>query len=490
MRKLSYKNLPYFNDDVAVPKYTQGDIKPAIVHFGVGNFHRSHMQWYLNQLFNQGKAHNWGIIGTGVTEHDIKTHHILKQQDYLTTLVCQSPDSLDVSILGGMVDFISPNDGTAIIRRLTNPDICIVSLTVTEGGYFLDANDNFDTTHPHIQHDIENPDTPKTVFGFIVKALEKRWQNSIPPFTVMSCDNLPHNGNIIRNVVMQLAGFLDQRLENWIAENVAFPNSMVDCITCATGAREKDFVKNQYGIMDEKPVFCEHFHQWVLEDSFSMGRPPLETVGVKLVDDVSDYEKMKIRILNGGHAVLAYPSALLDINFVHDAINHTCIRDFIRKVEKEEICPLVPSIVDMSPDKYYTIVENRLLNDKIADTSRRLCFDGSNRQPKFIVPSIAERLEQNQSIAGLALSSAMWCRYCYGITETEQVIEPNDPNWAYLQHQSQLAKNNPAVWLRMHHIYGKWGQSQTLKDTFSMWLDMIWQQGVEKTLQQYILEHY
>lgn len=486
MRKLSYKMLNDVGVGIAKPKYNRADLRPGIVHFGVGNFHRSHMQRYLHQLFNQGQGTDWGVIGTGVTGNDLETYRVLKEQDYLTTLIAQDNDANDISILGVMTDFIPPNDGERLVDTLTCPHIRIVSLTVTEGGYFVDASNHFDDTHSHIQWDAHNPQSPKTVFGIIIKALSYRRERGIAPFTIMSCDNLSHNGDITRHTVVGLARLMGGDMATWIDKHVAFPNSMVDCITPATGQRERDFVKNTYRIVDGSPVFCEQFTQWVLEDTFTMGRPPLEDVGVQIVDDVSAYEKMKIRLLNGGHAIIAYPSGLMDIEFVHEAMANTLIRDFLYKVERNEIFPLVSPVGGMSPQSYYDIMEKRLLNYKIGDTVKRLCLDGFNRQPKFIVASIKERLQNEQSITGLALVSALWCRYCYGVSERGNIIEPNDSCWDILQKQARLAKDNPTVWLTMDSVYGDIGQWDSLQNEFTKWLTLLWQQGVEKTLQTYI----
>ncbi len=486
MQTLSYDNMHTLDSRICIPTYKRDDVRPGIVHFGVGNFHRAHMQRYLHRLFNQGKALDWGIIGTGVTEYDTKMYQALKQQDYLTTLVAQDTDKNHVSILGVMTDFIDPADTQRIIDTLASAHIRIVSLTVTEGGYFIDAAGAFDHTHPLIQHDMHNPTTPKTVFGCIVQALIRRHRKNIPPFTVMSCDNLPDNGVVAKNAVVALAQSLDTHVATWIQTHVAFPNSMVDCITPATSDREQHIVRHTYNIKDTVPVFCENFTQWVLEDTFSMGRPPFETVGVQFTDDVADYEKMKIRILNGGHAIVAYASGLLHIKFVHEALQHPLIYGFLSKVVTQEICPLVATIGDMSPQKYYDIVVKRLLNPKIGDTVTRLCFDGSNRQPKFIVPSITERLQQGYSVTGLALASALWCRYCFGVTDTGDTIAQNDPNWHVLQQHAKRAKTDPTAWLQMENIYGDVAKSSVFADIFSAWLQKLWQCGVAHTLAAYI----
>src|SRR5690606_13932966 len=207
-----------------------------------------------------------------------------------------------------------------------------------------------------------NPDAPKTVFGLIVAGLKARRDQGIAPFTVMSCDNIPGNGEVTHAAVRGLARLVDPELADWIDANVAFPNAMVDRITPATGEREIGIVASEYGIEDNWPVFCEEFKQWVLEDRFPAGRPALETVGVQFVADVAPYEHMKIRILNGGHAAIAYPAALLDIHFVHEAMEDATIRAFLARLEQEEIIPVVPPVPGVDINAYFAEIETRLLN--------------------------------------------------------------------------------------------------------------------------------
>ena len=222
----------------------------------------------------------------------------------------------------------------------------------------------------------------------------------------MSCDNIPGNGHVTENAVAGLAELADPELARWIRANVAFPNSMVDRITPATTDRERAILRDKCGLEDNWPVFCEEFRQWVVEDKFPAGRPALETVGVTFTSDVSPYELMKIRILNGGHAAIAYPAGLLDIHFVHEAMADEQIRAFLEKLTKSEIQPVVPPPPNTSLDDYRELIARRFANPKIGDTIQRLCFDGSNRQPKFILPTVADRLKSGASIKGLALVSA------------------------------------------------------------------------------------
>jgi mannitol 2-dehydrogenase len=386
-----------------------------------------------------------------------------------------------------MVDFMTPGDAATIIERLADPAIRIVSLTITEGGYFIDpASGLFNPTHPGIVADAQNIAAPKTVFGIILAGLRRRRQDGIVPFTVMSCDNIPHNGGVTADAVIGLARLADESLADWVRDNVAFPNSMVDRITPATTDRERGILASDFGVEDSWPVFCEPFKQWVMEDRFTDGRPALEKVGVQFVDDVAPFELMKIRILNGGHATIAYPAGLMDIHFVHEAMENPLVRAFLAKLERDEIMPTVPPVPGVVLEEYCQLIERRFSNPKIGDTVRRLCLDGSNRQPKFIVPTISDRLKTGAGISGLALESALWCRYCFGVTESGAIIEPNDPSWDRLQRTAQAAKNAPATWLAMEDIYGDVGKSAAFAAAFGDSLDMLWQLGTQETLTRYL----
>ncbi len=386
-----------------------------------------------------------------------------------------------------MIDFLPPGDAAAIIERLADPAIRIVSLTITEGGYFIDpASGRFDPTHPDIVGDAHHPAAPRTVFGLILAGLVRRRQDGVAPFTVMSCDNIPHNGKVTYDGVVGLALLIDEDLAAWVSEHVAFPNAMVDRITPATTDRERAILAKEFGVEDNWPVFCEPFRQWVLEDRFTDGRPPLEKVGVQFVADVSPYELMKIRILNGGHAAIAYPAGLMDIHFVHEAMAEPLVQNFLDKVEHDEIIPTVPPVPDTSLEAYYQLIEKRFSNPKIGDTVRRLCLDGSNRQPKFIIPTIADRLKAGQNVAGLALESALWCRYCFGTTDSGAVIEPNDPNWERMQATARAAKDDPAAWLAMEDIYGGVGRSPVFAAAFAHALRALWANGARVTLTRYL----
>ena len=332
--KLSLATLANLPAEIIRPKYRRSDLKPGIVHIGVGNFHRAHQAVYLNDLFDAGADHDWALVGAGVRAADIDMRAKLEAQDWLTTVVEQEADATTVRVTGAMIDFIRPFDVEAMLSALARPEIRIVSLTVTEGGYYISpATQRFDPSHPDIAADAANPDAPKTAFGLIAAGLKRRRAAGVPPFTVMSCDNIPGNGHVTENAVAGLAELIDPELAQWIRANVAFPNSMVDRITPATTDRERGLLRDSYGVEDNWPVFCEEFRQWVVEDKFPSGRPALEKVGVTFTADVAPYELMKIRILNGGHAAIAYPAGLLDIHFVHEGMEDRQIATFLTTLD-------------------------------------------------------------------------------------------------------------------------------------------------------------
>lgn len=485
--KLSAANLAQLPAKVPAPSYDRAGLKAGILHFGVGNFHRAHQAIYLDDLFATGRDHDWALVGAGVLPAEMAMFDKLGAQDWLTTVVEQDEGHMEAHVTGPMIDFIKPGDSAAVIARLTDPAIRIVSLTITEGGYFIDpASGKFNPEHPAIVADAAALDAPKTVFGLILAGLKKRREAGLKPFTVMSCDNIPHNGHVTRDAVTGLAALADPELAGWIKANVAFPNGMVDRITPATTDRERGILTKDFGVDDNWPVFCEPFKQWVLEDKFTDGRPALESVGVQFVEDVAPFELMKIRILNGGHATIAYPAGLMDIHFVDEAMRDPLVKGFLDKLEREEIIPTIPPVPGVVLDDYYTLIVQRFSNPKIGDTIRRLCLDGSNRQPKFIVPTIVDRLKAGASVEGLALESALWCRYCYGTTDSGAVIEQNDPAWDRMQATAKLAKDDPSRWLAMRDIYGEVASSQSFADAFGRWLRMLWADGTKATLQRYL----
>jgi mannitol 2-dehydrogenase len=472
---------------VARPGYDRAALRPGIVHIGCGNFHRAHMAVYLDDLFAMGEGQDWAIIGAGVREGDARMRAALEPQDWMTTVIELEPGAHSARVTGAMIGFVPVEAGNAgLIAAMSDPAIRIVSLTVTEGGYYIDPKTGtFSPAHPDIVKDAANPGAPDTVFGAIIAALKARRAVGVAPFTVMCCDNVPHNGHVTRDAVVGLAALSDPGFADWIADSVAFPNSMVDRITPATGDRERAMVAAM-GVDDAWPVTCEPFRQWVMEDNFPTGRPPLEKVGVTFTDQVDRFETMKIRILNGGHAIIAYPGGLKDIELVHASMQDPTIRAFLDRIETDEILPILPEVPGVRLDDYKQLILNRFSNPDVADTIRRLCLDGSNRQPKFIIPSIRDNRARGVVPDGLILLSAMWCRYCEGTTDSGAVTAPNDPSWDKLQARARAAKADPAQWLAMTEVYGDLGQDRAVADRFAHCLRIVWAKGAEGAMQAYL----
>ena len=473
---------------VQMPAYDRSKLKAGIVHIGLGNFHRAHMAVYLDDLFGQGLGQDWAILGAGVRAGDARMREALLGQDCLSTVIELDPSGHRARRVGAMVGFIEVEaDNAALIAAMSDPAIRIVSLTVTEGGYSVDpATGRFDPAHPDIVADGANPARPATAFGAILAALKARKAAGVQPFTVMSCDNLPGNGHVTEAAVVGLARLSDAGFADWVKANVAFPNGMVDRITPATGPRERAMAA-KFGLGDDPvPVTCEPFRQWVLEDNFPAGRPPLEAVGVTFTPHVHAFEAMKIRILNGGHAIIAYPGGLMGIEFVHEAMAEPLIAGFLNKVEREEIIPIVPPVPGTDLGDYYTLIRERFSNPEVADTERRLCLDGSNRQPKFIIPSIADNLARGVVPRGLILESALWCRYCAGVADDGSEIAPNDPNWDRLQAVAKAAASDPAKWLGMEDIYGAVGRDAAVVGCFAGFLTDLAKRGTQAVLADYI----
>lgn len=486
---LNQDQLSDLPDHVQHPTYDRSRLTAGIVHIGVGNFHRAHQAWYLHRLMQAGEAMDWGIIGASVREQDGPLRSRLQAQSYLTSLIELAPEASAVEVIGPMIDYlpIEPNNA-ALIQQLAAPDIRIVSLTVTEGGYFTDpATKGFDAAHPDIQHDARHPDQPRTAFGAMIAALRLRRTAGSGPFTCMSCDNLLGNGNVLRQTLVSLARLSDPDLADWIDTQCSFPNAMVDCIVPATGPNELALA-GQLGIADQAPVTHESFRQWVIEDDFCAGRPDWDKVGVTFTDKVHLFEAMKIRILNGGHQVLSVPAQILGVETISEAMSHPLIGPFFEKVARSEIAPHVANVPGMTAEAYVALIADRFRNPKIVDTTRRVAFDGSARHPGFILPSIRDGLAAGGEVQGLALAAALWARMCAGHREDGQEIVPNDPQWEILKRTAKQAKEDPLRWLGMEPVYGGLAAHTAFAALFSQWLSRIWADGVEAALQSYLAD--
>ncbi len=485
--KLSNAALGCLPNGVAGPTYDRAAITPGIVHIGLGNFHRARQSWYLHRLMLQGEALDWGIVGAGVRPGDGVQRQRLAAQDYLTTLIELDPKGRSAEIVGSMIGFATvEEDNAALIAQMADPAIRIVALTVTEGGYYIDpVTKAFDADHPDIQFDVAHPDRPRTAFGAMIAALRKRSAEGAGPFTGLSCDNLQGNGSILHQTVVSLARLSDPDLADWIDTNCSFPNSIVDCIVPATGPKEMELARG-FGIDDAAPVTHENFRQWVIEDDFCAGRPDWDKVGATFTDDVHAYEAMMIRILNGGHQLIADAGEILSIEYISDCMAHPLIGDFFRKVARDEIALQVEAVPGMVPEAYVDLIDRRFSNPQIIDTVRRVAFDGSSRQTGFILPTLRHALAKGDAMDGLTLSQAIWARMCEGTREDGTAITPNDPIWDDLTVAARAAKADPQVWLNQRALYGDLSENEAFSGRFQHWLSLIFSDGLEAALRSYL----
>lgn len=489
--KLNQNNLTLITDRIDCPTYDRNKLKSGIIHIGVGNFHRSHQAYYLHRLFEQESIYNWSICGVGIRESDRKIASVLMEQNCLYTLMVQHSDGkVDNQVVGSLTDYLLGMDKPEIvIDRMAHPDTKIVSLTITEGGYnFKQSEAEFDFENPDVQHDFQNPNQPKTIFGFLTAALKKRRANGVPAFTVLSCDNIQHNGNITRKMILSFAKHQDDFLSKWIADEVCFPNSMVDRITPVTTEVDIEYLKTFTGVHDQWPVACEPFIQWVVEDSFSNGRPPLEKVGVKFVSDVAPYEKMKIRLLNAGHSVLGILGAIHGYETINDCMADSVFSSFMRKFMDKEVTPILDKVKGIDLTKYKNNLEIRFANPNIKDKISRICSESSAKIPKFLIPTIRENLRNGGSYEYGTLVLAAWCYYSdKGIDQKQRPIVIMDVMAKKLNEVAKQTQYDRLAFLKQYSLFGNLAENIAFSTQYIKFIDELYNKvDVKKIMQRFI----
>ena len=485
--KLKRQNLPQLPAHIARPAYALDDVTAGIAHIGVGGFHRAHQAAYTDALMNTGEGLDWGICGIGTRADESSMRDALASQDYLYTLVelDDRPDT-EVRVTGSIRDMllVSHDGSEAVVARLADPAIRIVSLTITEGGYCMDdSTGEFNATLPHIQHDVENPRTPISVFGLLCAALAKRRGEGLPAFTVMSCDNLPHNGDVTRKATLAFASLVDVELTSWIERYVSLPNAMVDRITPMTSLAHRKDLKQQHGIDDAWPVVCEPFVQWVLEDKFVSGRPAWEKVGVQFTDDVTPYEEMKIKLLNGSHLALTYLGFLRGYRFVHETMADPLFVEYIRQYMDEDVTPQLAPVPGIDLTQYKQTLIERFSNCAIADQLERVCSDGSSKFPKFSVPTIDRLIADGAELDRAALVLAAWALYLRGVDENGERYRIPDPRAEFCQSLVDEDEGLAERLLGREEIFGNHiGRSPAFREAFKRNLLRLTTLGVSSTL--------
>lgn len=414
--------------------------EPGIVHLGLGAFFRAHGALYVEEAI-EASGGAWGIIGVSLVRPDQRDR--LEPQGFAYTAVELGADRETCRVVGVVRDvFVAPEDPAAVVRHLAAPSIRIVTLTVTEKGYCHDpASGRLDPSHPDIQHDLADPLTPRSAPGFLVAGLARRRAQGLAPFTVLCCDNLPDNGRLVRRLVLELAGWQDAGLADWIATECRFPGTMVDRIVPATRPEDIERLAARRGVVDMSPVLHEPFRQWVVEDDFVGGqRPDLAAAGVELVADVAPYEHMKLRCLNGTHSALAYLGYLAGHETIADAVADPVFARFIRHLWAVEIVPGLQTPPGSDLGAYTEALFERYRNPAIRHRTWQIAMDGSQKLPQRILAAIGENLQSGREVAGLTLVVAAWLRYVGGVDEQGRAIDVQDPLAARLQELSDRAK--------------------------------------------------
>lgn len=497
--KLNSKNLSRIpaacEAQIQVPTYQRGDaVKEGIVHVGVGGFHRAHLAVYVDQLMQKHGLTDYAICGVGLQPFDAAMRDALASQDHLYTVVERSAKGSRAHIVGSINSYLfAPDDREAVIAKMAHADTHIVSLTITESGYYYDEHTHeLQDEHPDIQFDLDpaNEKVPRTTFGFLYAALARRRQQGLKPFTVLSCDNMHKNGSITRSMLESFARLRDPEVARWIAEQGAFPNSMVDRITPQTTAADKAALADAFGIIDAWPVVTEPFMQWVIEDRFSAGRPPFEKVGVQVVKDVRDVEQFethKLRLLNGSHSALGYPGQLAGFEYVHEVMGNQLFRKFVWQMMQEEVKPLLPAIPGVDIDEYCTTLIERFSNPTIMDQLPRICLNGSGKIPKFIMPSIAEAVRTTGPFRRLCFVAAAWFRYVTGVDDSGKTFEVVDPMREELQAKARAGGTSPAELLSIKSLFGDdLRTDERFLREMTTAMEDIARDGILKTIPKYI----
>ena len=459
------------------PSYDRNEIGVGIVHFGVGGFHRAHQAMYIDRLLEMGLAKEWGICGVGVMPSDRKMADVMAAQNGLYTLVLENPDGTrDARTIGSIVDYrYAPDDPESVIDLLAAPSTRIISLTITEGGYNIEnlggisgSAGGGDGVH---------------VFGLVASALARRRELGIPSPTIVSCDNIEGNGEVARHAFTTYAERLHPGLGEWMSTNTKFPNSMVDRITPVTTPDVIAVVKDEFGVDDQWPVAAEPFTSWVLEDDFSDGRPPLEKVDVLMVDDVTPYELMKLRLLNASHQSLCYFAYLAGYRLVHDAAGDPLFAEFLQSYMDDEATPTLKPVpgIDL-PDYKRTLIE-RFANPGVRDTIVRLCFGSSDRIPKWLIPVIRENLRTGAPVRLSAATVASWARYAEGVDEQGEPIDVQDQLADTLVPLAKSQHENPTAFIENSALFGDLASESRFVDAYVWALDSLHRDGARATLE-------
>lgn len=481
--ELNRRTLASLRPPVHVPAYNPADVVPGIVHLGFGGFHRAHMARYTHALMERDPAAlNWGIIGAGLLPADRRMQDSLAPQDGLYTLIERSAEGETVSVIGSVARVIYAGDtSAALLDAIDQSSIRIVSLTVTENGYCLNpATRRLDPEHAQIRQDLANPEQPQSAIGIIVEAYRRRRDAGGAPFTALTCDNIQHNGDVLRDAVLTFARLRDATLADWIEAHADFPNTMVDRITPVTAPADIAHLEQACGIIDRWPVVCEDFTQWVIEDRFVAGRPAWEQVGAQIVGDVAPYEMMKLRLLNGSHLAVAALGRLAGYTYIDETMANPLFRRYMAALMDRETGPTLKPVPGIDLADYKRTLIARFANPAIKDTVERVNTDAPLN---VLVVPIGARLAANGSVDLLALALAGWMRRVLGIDEQGQPIDVRHPLAALLRQKADEGGADPAPLLSIEPLFGDLGADRRLTGPLRKYLASLYQVGSLATLE-------
>ena len=467
------------------PRYDRSAVSVGIVHFGVGGFHRAHQALAIDRLLNQGLATDWGICGVGLLPGDRRMQQVLDDQDGLYTLVEKAPDGTrSARLIGSILQYLyAPDDPQAVLEKLADPAIRIVSLTVTEGGYNISpVTGEFDLSEPAVVDDLAPDAVPRTVFGLVTEALRRRRERGVGAFTVMSCDNIQGNGQVARRAFTAFAEAKDPDLAEWIRAGAAFPDAMVDRITPVTTDEDRREIRTQFGVDDGWPVVAEPFFQWVLEDRFAAGRPPLEEAGVQMVGDVEPYELMKLRLLNAGHQGIAYFGHLMGYRYVDEAASDPELARYLLLYMHTEAIPTLRPVPGIDLDGYTRTLIERFANAEVKDTVARLAAESSDRIPKWLLPVINENLASDRPVRISSAIVASWARYAEGVDEQGQPINVVDRLASSLTAAARTQRDDPLAFVRNRELFGDLAEQPRFVEAYRWALDSLHERGAAATV--------
>ena len=479
---LNRANLGRLRPPVQIPRFDTALVAPGIVHLGLGGFHRAHMARYTHDLMERGTdAFGWGIVGAGLMPGDRRMQESLRPQHNLYTLVERSSQTENVTIIGSLADVVFAGESSAaLMEAIDRPKIRIVSLTVTEHGYCLNrSTKELDPDHKLIRQDLEHPTRPSSAIGIVVEAYRRRMESGIPPFTAMSCDNIQHNGTVLRNAVLALAALRDPKLADWIADNGCFPSTMVDRITPVTAEIDVTDLAERHGILDRWPVFSELFSQWVIEDLFMAGRPAWEQVGAHFVGDVAPYEFMKLRLLNASHLAVAGLGRLAGYVTIDEAMADPLISRYMSALVDRETEPTLRPVPGIDLTTYKATLIERFANTAIKDKVERVNTDAPLN---ILVDPIRDRLQAGQPVELLALALGAWLRRVRGEDEQGLPIDVRHPLAEQLRARAIEGGPDPRPLLGIAQLFGSTGTDARLIEPVGRWLTSLYEKGSRQTL--------